>query len=143
VPGHYELRFRMEGYAADGRPFLREETVSIVVGIGRIDPGRSRLRTIDVQGRPYVVLAPRDGAGNLLGPGYASQMQISVRDEPLRVEDLLDGNYRAPLPAGLPPGEPVIISFDGEKVSSTDRETKDKYAAKKHFFEKVSRWFKR
>lgn len=143
VPGHYELRFRMEGYAADGRPFLREETVSIVVGIGRIDPGRSRLRTVDIQGRPYVTLAPRDAAGNLLGPGYASQMQISVRGERLQVEDLLDGSYRALLPAALPPGEPVIISFDGEKVSSTDRETKDKYAAKKHFFEKVSRWFKR
>lgn len=143
IPGHYELRFRMEGHAADGQPFVREETFSIVVGIGRIDPGRSRLRTVDLQGSPYVTLAPRDAAGNLLGPGYASQLVLSVRGQTLRVEDLLDGSYRAPLPPGIPPGEPVLVSYDGETVASTDRGKGYGYGygGKVSFFERLFRWF--
>jgi hypothetical protein len=53
-----------------------------------------------------------DRDGNLLGPGYASQIVAQARERLLPVEDLLDGSYRVPLPAGFAPGEAVRLTFD-------------------------------
>jgi hypothetical protein len=116
VPGHYELRFRMAGHTLDGALFTREETHSVFVQIGLLDAGRSRVQRVMEAGRAFVTLTPRDAAGNLLGPGYASALLVRAGGAALPVEDLLDGSYRAPLPAGFAAGQPVRIALDGRSV---------------------------
>jgi hypothetical protein len=116
VPGHYQLRFRMQGRTGDGRTFVRKESFSVVVKIGLLDAGRSRIRLITAEGRSYVVLEPQDSAGNLLGPGYAAAIHAEAAGTRLVLEDTLDGRYRAPLPAGFGAADPVRIRFDGHPV---------------------------
>ena len=113
VPGHYELRFHMAGHTLDGQAFTREETHSVFVQIGKIDAGRSDVRRLDDGGRTYVTLRPRDAAGNLLGPGYTSLIQVRAGGALVPVEDLLDGRYRAPLPPGFDVRQPVKVSLSG------------------------------
>jgi hypothetical protein len=113
VPGHYELRFRMSGHTLSGAPFTREETHSVFVQVGLLDAARSRLVRVTHGGRAFVQLTPRDAAGNLLGPGYTSALLVRAGGAALPVEDLLDGSYRAPLPAGLAATQPVRVALDG------------------------------
>ena len=122
IPGHYDLVFHLQGHAADGQPFERRETFSIFVGIGGIDPGRSRVRTIDLQGSAFFEISPADAAGQPPGAGVrlpSSSWRSAAK--PCRSRIGSTGSYRAALPPGLPPEEPVLIAFDGETVKSTDR----------------------
>ncbi len=112
VPGHYEVAFRMDGRTADGRALVREESFSLVVGIGPIDPVRSRVRLVEHQRGRAVSFRPMDRDGNLLGPGYASQIVARTHGRLAPVEDLLDGSYRVSLPAGFAPGGAVRLTFD-------------------------------
>jgi hypothetical protein len=114
IPGHYKLHLRIVGHTLDGQRFIREETHSVFAQIGLIDPGRSGVRLVAADGRSYVTFQPRDAGGNLLGPGYASLTQVRAGTTLLPVEDLLDGRYRAPLPAGFDPVQPVKIGVSGQ-----------------------------
>jgi hypothetical protein len=114
IPGHYELHFKMVGHTTDGQTFTREETHSLFVQIGKIDPGRSTIRRVQTGGRDYVILQPKDGRGNVLGPGYTTQILIRTGNTTLPVEDLLDGRYRAPLPSGFNPNQNIRISLGGQ-----------------------------
>ncbi len=109
VPGHYRLRFTMRGALGDGRPFSREETRDVLVGIGVLDPGRSKIR----RANDHAVFTPRDADGNLLGPGYHDQIVALVNNRRLTVEDQLDGSYRVVLPAGLGPSNPLRLVHQG------------------------------
>ncbi len=115
VPGHWELHFRIEGHTASGHRFVREETRSVVVRIGPISPERSEVVRVTTGGKSYVRFTPRDDAGNLLGPGWAGQVLVlTAGGDRLGVEDLLDGSYRAPLPAGLDDDAPLTVSLGDE-----------------------------
>jgi hypothetical protein len=113
VPGHYELRFEMVGHTLDGQLFTRQETHSIVVRIGPIDGARSGIHRVAEGGGLFVLFEPQDAAGNLLGPGYASLLHVRTGGQLLPVEDLLDGRYRARLPAGFDVSRPVRVGLYG------------------------------
>jgi hypothetical protein len=114
VPGHYRLRFHLEGRTRFGQPFAREEERSVMVRIGKLDPDRSSIRRIAIQGRDVLEWLPRDGFGNVLGPGYTSTIRVRAGGHNLPVKDLLDGRYQVELPAGFGSGDPVDISIEGE-----------------------------
>jgi hypothetical protein len=115
VPGHYELRFRVAGHSASGHPFVREETRSVIVRIGPISGERSEVTRVSRGGVGYVRFTPRDAAGNLLGPGWTSQLLVRTADgTQLGAEDLLDGSYRAPLPSDLGPDAQLQVSLGAE-----------------------------
>ena len=117
VPGHYELHFRIAGHSATGQRFVREETRSLVVRIGPIAGEESDVGRVSPGGIAYVRFTPRDAAGNLLGPGWTSQLLVLTADgRQLGVEDLLDGSYRAPLPSDLEPDAPVSVSLGDETI---------------------------
>ena len=100
VDGHYRLRFIFD-LTADGCTTRREATQSLFVEVG-VDPGKS---PIDVQpgqrradGSSFLDLRiqPRDGFGNILGPGRAKAP--SCQPAPSckvvdTVRDLGDGHY--------------------------------------------------
>jgi hypothetical protein len=115
VPGHWELHFRIAGHSSSGHPFEREETRSVVVRIGPISAEESNVERVRDGGSAWVRFTPRDADGNLLGPGWTSQVLVLTDDgRQLGVEDLLDGSYRAPLPADLDEDAPVSVSLGDE-----------------------------
>lgn len=99
VPGHYRLHFELRGTAPTGEPFVREETRSVVVGIGKLERDKSAPRLQDDRDGDYAVFRPVDVYGNLLGPGHRFQLNAMVEKTPLAIEDLLDGSYRVKLPS--------------------------------------------
>jgi hypothetical protein len=116
VPGHYQLRFRLAGRDRFAQPVLREETHSVVVRIGKIDVGRSRLHRRQRGERSELVFRPVDVHGNLLGPGFRQQVIAFAGKRRLVVEDGLDGTYSAALPPGFKPEETVRLVMDREPV---------------------------
>jgi hypothetical protein len=111
VPGHYRLSFRMVAHEPGGRHVERRESVSLFVRLGPVDSEATRVRRVAEGQRAFVVLRPIDTGDNLLGPGYAHRLQVRVAGARLPVEDLLDGRYRAELPAGTAPDETVRITL--------------------------------
>jgi hypothetical protein len=114
VPGHYLVHFRMRGRTPDGKLFQREESHSIFVDVGAIDPRRSGLHRERIAGRWYAVIQPRDRGGNFLGPGYTTLIVAQAKGGRLPIEDRLDGTYRIPLPDGYTPSDPVRIAVPGD-----------------------------
>jgi hypothetical protein len=114
IPGHYRLRFHLEGRTRFGQPFAREEERSVMVRIGKLDPDRSSIRRVAIDGRDVLEWLPRDGFGNVLGPGYTSLIRVRAGARDLPVSDLLDGRYQVDLPAGFGASDPIHISVEGE-----------------------------
>jgi len=115
VPGHWELHFRMEGHTLSGYPFVRDETRSVVVRIGPISDATSDVVRGSRGDLTVVTFTPRDAEGNLLGPGYGTQLIARADDgRELGVTDNLDGSYEITYPADLDEETPVRVSLGGE-----------------------------
>lgn len=113
IPGHHALAFHLVGHTAAGFPIQREERRSIIVLTGPVDADRSGVRVRRVDTLRYLTFTPRDRARNVVGPGYASQFVVRASGVPLRVEDNLDGSYRALLPPGVA-ADSVSLTLDGQ-----------------------------
>jgi hypothetical protein len=116
VPGHYALTFRMKVRSGYGHQVVREEQRSMIVRLGPIDLDRTRVRQVEDAGVAWVELVPTDVYGNLLGPGYAASLDVRVGDTRLPAEDLLDGRYRAELPAGFGADDRLVIQLWDDTV---------------------------
>lgn len=113
VPGHWSFRFRMKGHTLSGHPFVREETRSVVVSIGPLSAATSNVERVRESGAWVVRFTPRDATGNLLGPGYGSQIIVRKPGGAVfPVTDLLDGSYSAAYPPGVNPEEPVRLVLE-------------------------------
>ncbi|HEX4954209.1 MAG TPA: choice-of-anchor X domain-containing protein [Thermoanaerobaculia bacterium] len=117
VPGHWSFHFRMRGHTLSGHAFVREETHSVVVRIGPLSSERSDVRRVQRAGGWVLTFTPRDGEGNLLGPGYGGQIVVRQPGGPaFPVTDHLDGSYSAAYPPGLDPTSPVRVVLEKDTV---------------------------
>jgi hypothetical protein len=89
---------KVEGHTSSGASYSRVRTVSKYVR-ARLDATKSAvtLQPVSTQ-QPQVLrltFTPRDLHGNLVGPGRASDIDLSVDKGTIRgkIEDLLDGSY--------------------------------------------------
>ena len=116
LPGHYKLEFRMAAYALDGSPVERIETRSVYVRPAKVTLDSSSVHLAEGVGGPELELRPSDVFGNLLGPGFASKLRLSVGGALVPLADRLDGSYVASLPASFQPSTPVELSVWNELV---------------------------
>jgi len=107
--GMYSLYFAATGSAESGAPYRRERYLQAHVAVAPASPF-SKIRVTQVgalRGQYEVTITPRDAFGNLVGPGHADALALSVSRGEL-VESLVDagdGTYRQRLM--LPPGGSV------------------------------------
>jgi hypothetical protein len=95
VPGHYRIEARVRGVSPSAGVFERVVSKTVLV-VPRPDLDRSKVQVSDKgKDRELVVtLTPADRNGNLLGPGYGSQLLFLLDDEVQgTVRDRLDGSY--------------------------------------------------
>jgi hypothetical protein len=101
IPGNYNFALEVQALSLCGR-LARTETTSTLVQIKSFNAAKSRIRVTPLRktfwGRVlYAVdITPVDDFGNLLGPGHADQIQISLKGGNVKgkVMDRLDGTYR-------------------------------------------------
>lgn len=137
VPGHYELHFAMQGILPDGRSLSREETRTIVVQIGELDDSRSDIYRLQENGAYKVIFTPRDGNGNLLGPGYGNLLAAYVDlggPQRLPVFDRLDGSYSLDMPPAYTPDAKVSLFRNGNTFH-------DGPVSERNPFDRIPPWF--
>lgn len=99
VAGHYRVQARVRAVSARCGVFERLVTKTVLV-LPRPSLDHSDAKvSIAVQRKTVTIrLAPADPYGNLLGPGFAHQLLMTLDDEPNgRVKDNQDGSYEIEL----------------------------------------------
>lgn len=118
IPGHYQLELFYEGTNTCG-PATRSELSSFLVRLAAIDPQGSAVSIATIEpGVVDISMTPMDRFGNILGPGYGDQIEISYGSgEALGpVIDGLDGTYTQRV--GNVTGRPDVTAvIRGETVS--------------------------
>jgi hypothetical protein len=97
VPGLYRATVRIKGDDRRLGPFERSTTVTAIVRFGAADLGRSELTLRPEKDKGFeFTLRPRDGHGNLLGPGLAQEIKLEISAGRINTgpDDLGDGRYR-------------------------------------------------
>jgi hypothetical protein len=97
IPGLYRATVRIRGEDSRLGRFERSATVTAIVRFGAADRARSEITIRPEKEKIFeLTLRPRDRRGNLLGPGLAKEIRITMSSG--RVEngpdDLGDGRYR-------------------------------------------------
>ena len=96
TPGVYTFTTHFSGLLPDCSPVVRETVHTVLVG-GQVDPKVSEVNLIGHGGETYTLtVTPRDGGGNLVGPGWVGNIQVTAIGlrEISPLEDGFDGSYR-------------------------------------------------
>lgn len=125
VPGVYTVTFRLRAEDAELGMIERTETVSALVGVGRIDAAASdiHLRELAVSPRGREVeltIRPRDRLGNYLGPDQAARIALALSQGegaawPL---DLGDGRYLIAMVVPPRSDPELALVIAGEEIFS-------------------------
>jgi len=103
-PGHYTLRYVVEGTAERAGRFRREQ-IRTVHARAVPNPGPTEVRAQVGDGTLQLTIVPRTFTGGYLGPGFRNYLWLTTADgRQLRPDDQLDGTYTAQISfSGEPP----------------------------------------
>jgi hypothetical protein len=114
IPGLYRANVRIAGEDSRLGRFERSATATAIVRFGVADRARSEITLRPGKDKTFeLTLRPRDRHDNLLGPGLAKEIKITM--SPGRIEkgpdDLGDGRYRFRLstPEGANPSIVLLV----------------------------------
>jgi hypothetical protein len=132
VAGSYIISFAISGISSSGYRFTRRELASAFIEPGRIDQAGAMVRVDppiinqDEGSFGTVTVIPKDGFGNVWGPGHASRIVVSTGAGRIDggIVDNGDGFYfQRIMSTGVEESGPIVVEIDGEKLESSPRVT--------------------
>ena len=120
MAGTHNIRLKITGTAADGSPFTRRRLLSTIVRPGAPDSANTQVSLSPFDGqRATVTVIPADRYGNVIGPGLASRISVSLSFGELigDIRDTPAGAYHQDIsvPAGVDGN--AIVSIAGTDVN--------------------------
>ncbi len=98
--GLHSFKVTVHSETPENGPIQRVGMVSVVVGSGEIDAEKTGVNLVEVATKErsgaLIRVIPRNTRGQLLGPGFAHELEAKMEEKPLevKIEDLLDGSYQ-------------------------------------------------